>query len=177
VLALAAIVLVAINPAYLVSDVSFQLSFIATLGLLLISPIYVKWLSKYLPRFISEVVGSTLAAETAVMPFIVYKMGIFSIISLPINVIILPFIPVLMLLGFILICLGFIIPSITPLIGYPAYLLTTAIIGLVFKASEVPYAAITFSTVPIILVSIFYLVIIFFIMNRNVDPVVARIER
>ena len=171
VLAFAAIALVMINPSYLISDVSFQLSFLATLGLLLISPVYVKWFQKYLPRSLAELVGATLAAETMVTPFIIYKMGIFSLVSLPVNIIILPFVPLLMFAGFVLICSAFVSAFFGTLFGYPVYLFAHAIIAVIEKAAVLPMASITITNTPLLVISIFYALTLFTFIRLNLTNI------
>ncbi len=159
VMSLAAFVLVVINPSYVVADVSFQLSFLATLGLLLVSPTYVSWLEKRIHPVLAEAVGTTFAAETAVAPFIMYKMGVFSLISLPVNVAILPFIPLLMLGGFILICVGFTMPFLGSVIGYPSYLIAWGIIEAISWSAHWSFASVAVPAIPVwgILAAYFWL--------------------
>lgn len=157
VLAFAALILVAVNPKYLIYDVSFQLSFLATLGLLLISPVYTKWFNKFLPKYLSELISSTLAAITAVTPLLIYKMGIFSFISLPINILILPFIPVLMFMGFIAVLICLIFPVLNIVVSYPLYLFAKGIIEAITFASRIPFATVTFQQIPLIIVIFIYL--------------------
>jgi competence protein ComEC len=156
VLTFAALILIAIRPSYLTSDVSFQLSFLATLGLLLVSPLVVGFLERFLPFVFAELIGTTLAAEISVAPFIIYKMGVFSVVSLPTNVLILPFIPILMFLGFILICIGFAVPWFGGVIGYPTYIVGQGIMNAISFSAHLPFAAVTIPSVPLLLILLFY---------------------
>lgn len=90
------------NPKILRFDLSFQLSFLATLGLLYLSPHlerFVKWLPKILN--LREYGLATLSAQLAVMPLLLYNMGTFSIVALPANLLILIAVPATMLFGFL----------------------------------------------------------------------------
>lgn len=149
VMALAALILVLINPSYVIADVSFQLSFMATLGLLVVSPTYVSWLEKRIHPVLAEAIGTTFAAETAVAPFIMYKMGLFSLISLPVNVAILPFIPMLMLGGFILVCVGFTLPFLGGVIAYPSYLIAAGIIETIMWSADFSFASVHVPVIPL----------------------------
>ena len=163
VMSLAALGLVLYNPMYLVADASFQLSFLATLGLVLVSPTYVRWLGKRMPEALADMVGTTLAAKTAVAPYILYKMGLFSVIALPVNLMIIPFIPYLMLLGFLLICISFVaaltIPALGAALGYPVYLLAAFIIGIITTAARIPFASVTVPHIPFTLILLGYVII------------------
>jgi competence protein ComEC len=169
VLAIAALLLVAYDPSYLTSDVSFQLSFLAFLGLVLIAPTYTHWFSKYLPPMIARMFAETCAAETAVIPFIIYKMGLFSTVSLPVNSIILPFIPYLMFGGFVLICVAYVLNTVTGVIGYPVYLLAHAIIFVIEKAAQFPFAAVSVSQIPLALIVSWYMIFIAFFSYRMIS--------
>ncbi|MDO8482835.1 MAG: ComEC/Rec2 family competence protein, partial [bacterium] len=82
------------NPKILVFDVSFQLSFLATVGLIYFSPLIepkVKWVTEKWK--LREIVVATISTQIFVLPFLLYKTGLFSIVSLPVNLLILTAIP------------------------------------------------------------------------------------
>jgi len=129
---LAGAVMIWFNPFVLVFDIGFQLSFAAVLGLIYLYP----WLD-YKAHKLSELGGMkelvlmTLSAQVAVAPLLIYYFGGFSPISLPANILILPFVPVAMLLGFIAGLVGMISVSLGQLVGYLAWAVTTYQIGIV----------------------------------------------
>jgi len=100
-LILAGLFMVIHNPKVLVFDMSFQLSFLATLGLIYLSPI-IKNKLNFLPEKFQfrELVATTLGAQLATAFLIIYKMGTFSIVSLPANLLTVVFIPATMFFGF-----------------------------------------------------------------------------
>jgi len=79
----------------LISDVGFQLSFLATLGILLIKPL--------LPFgknvFLLDDLGTTIAAQIATVPILLSVFGSYGILSIVVNGIVLWTVPVLMILG------------------------------------------------------------------------------
>lgn len=94
-----------INPYVLFWDAGFQLSFLATLGLVYISPV-LKTVSifKKVPSFFSlffENFISTLSAIIATLPFILFQFGTLSLVAPVVNMLVLWIIPWLMLGGFI----------------------------------------------------------------------------
>ena len=98
----AGFLMIAHNPLILVFDSSFQLSFLATVGLIYVSPLIEKHLLFVTEKWkIREIIVSTLATQIFVLPFLLYKMGIFSVVALPVNLLVLAFIPATMLLGFL----------------------------------------------------------------------------
>lgn len=97
------------NPKIAVYDVGFQLSFLATLGLLYASKFYEKlWLIKKLPRFfmIRENLALTLSAQTFAMPVILRSFGRFSIFCPIVNILVLPFVPFAMLFSALALVFG-----------------------------------------------------------------------
>ena len=123
---LAGAAMVWINPFVLVFDIGFQLSFAAVLGLIyLYTQIYSKLYK--LPKFgnLKEITLMTLSAQIAVAPLLIYYFGNFSLISLPTNVLILPFIPIAMLTGFLVGLVGIVSPLAGQIIGYVAWAIST----------------------------------------------------
>ena len=102
------------NPYVLVWDAGFQLSFLATIGLVYISPILKKYVEKIkLPEWkIVEVtmenLVTTLSAIIATLPLILYQFGRLSTVAPLVNILILWTIPYLMLFGFLALITSFI---------------------------------------------------------------------
>ena len=101
-IAVAAGLMVFFNPFVLVFDIGFQLSFLAVLGLIYIYPILDRKIQK-LPKIggLKETLLMTIAAQILVFPLIIYYFHQFSLVSLPANLLVLPFMPVTMLFGFL----------------------------------------------------------------------------
>ena len=114
------------NPFTLVFDIGFQLSFAAVLGLIYLYPL-INQRSDKIPGFggLKEILFMTLSAQIAVAPLLVYYFGGLSPISLPTNVLILPFIPAAMLFGFLAGIGGMIFAPLGQIIGYAAWAVTT----------------------------------------------------
>lgn len=91
------------NPLY-IFDIGFQLSFMATAGLLYIEPLIPK-LQRTEPcnyggaKFLSEYLYPTLMASVATMPIIWYHFGRVSWVSPLVNMLVLPIVPLIMLLS------------------------------------------------------------------------------
>lgn len=99
---LAALLMLIANPKILAFDAGFQLSFLATLGLVFVTPILDRYLKKWPSRFgIKEAFSTTLAAIIMTTPLILYQFGRLSLIAPLANIMVLPFIPINMLIGFI----------------------------------------------------------------------------
>jgi|JI10StandDraft_1071094.scaffolds.fasta_scaffold00670_28 competence protein ComEC len=163
------------NPSILVHDVSFQLSFLATLGIIYGTPIFEKWFGKKenekmavgvmqkAKRGMRDIVATTLAAQIAVLPFIMYTMGTLSIISFPINIVILPFIPIAMALGFIIALLGFLGSWLTLPLGYAVTLLLGLVLSLIEWGADVPHALVVVRDMPLFVMLAVYCALVYFV--------------
>jgi competence protein ComEC len=140
----AVVLMLAPNPLLLVFDPSFQLSALATTGLIFVSPFVTPYLLWVTEKFgLREIISSTIATQLTVLPFLVYNMGTLSLISLPVNILILSTIPTTMFLGFITGIFGLVsvyLSFIPALISYAFlwYQLTIVHIG-----ATLPFGAIT----------------------------------
>ncbi len=105
-LCIAGLIMLLINPLTL-WDVGFQLSFMATLGLILFSqPLQARWdawAGRRLPRLANNLLAEglliTLAAQITTMPLVVHDFGRLSLISFLANLLILPVQPPILIGG------------------------------------------------------------------------------
>ena len=155
-LIVAGVLMVLWNPLTLMFDPGFQLSFIATLGLIYGAPITERWFSFVKIAMLKEIIASTVAAQIAVLPLLLYQNGLLSLIALPANVMVLPLVPFAMLASAIAGAAGFLIPAAAPVFAFPAYLLLSYITGVVEIAAHLPYAAVTLPAFPFWVVVVSY---------------------
>ncbi len=101
VLLLTAVIMTVQNPLVLLYDAGFQLSFLATLGLVYLNPIletYLNWLPE---KFgLRENTISTTAATIATLPLILFQFGRLALLTIFVNIAVLWVIPILMATGF-----------------------------------------------------------------------------
>ncbi len=123
---LAGAVMVWLNPFALVFDIGFQLSFAAVLGLIYLYPKINNKL-KNLPKLgaLKEITLMTVSAQIAVAPLLIYYFKNFSLVSLPTNVLILPFLPAAMFLGFLSGLAGMAFLPLGQIVGWFAWAITT----------------------------------------------------
>lgn len=139
---LAGLLMIIWNPYSLVFDIGFQLSFLATLGLILLSP----YLSKQLisiPNFIGirEFLVATLATQLFVLPLLLYQIGEFSVVAVMVNVIVLPMVPVAMMLTFLTGLVGLVSNTLALPFAYAAHLSLAYIITIAEWFGGLPFAA------------------------------------
>ena len=130
------------NPYLLRYDAGFQLSFLATFGLVYLLPYFEKWFAG-LPNFLSfrDNLAATLSAQIATFPVIFFSFGSVSLIAPLANVLILPFIPLTMLFGFLAGIVGFVSLNLTYIFVFPAWFLLSYQIWLVKLLSLLPFAS------------------------------------
>lgn len=156
-----AVVMVMVNPKILLDDAGFQLSFIATMGLIygvpVLEPLF-KWVT---PRFgLQENITTTSAAIIATTPLILYQFGRFSIAALFVNVSILFIIPIAMAIGFIQVVVGFLSTTGGQFISWLTWLLLTYIIKIVEWVSPWQFASIEVSISIVTMISLYILLIL-----------------
>ena len=163
----AGVIMILINPWVLFFDISFQLSFLATYGLISFSPFFEKWLS-WIPPFLELRASAvaTLSAQVIVTPLLLYAIGDFSIISPLVNVIVLFAVPWAMLLGFIA---SF---SFIPVwFAYVAYIPLRYVTWVVEHLSEVPLAVVTVPPFhPLVMVVMYILILLWYMYLTKKNP-------
>ena len=168
-LILAGVFMIILNPFVLVYDVSFQLSFIATVAVIFFTPKIEKYFLWVTDRFkLRDIVSVTFAAYTFVLPFILYKMGNLSLVALPANVLILPFIPFTMMLGFITGFAGLVWYVFAVPFGFISYLFLHYELGVISFFSNIPFAALTFPDFPLFFTILIYVYFIYRLFGRNI---------
>lgn len=123
-IALAAVITSMINPVYIWSDLSWYLSFLAFIGVMILSPlIQARWQRKWHKTLIGGVALESICAELLALPFVLYIFGQMSRISLLANVLVVIFIPLAMLLGTIAGLAGMWASAVAGWFAWPANLL------------------------------------------------------
>jgi len=133
------------NPAILRFDVAFQLSFLATAGLLFVAP-RLESTFKFLPELFSfrNNMVTTLAAQITVLPLLLYHFGSVSIVSPLSNILILSFMPLTMFFGFLSGVIGMIWTGGSIIAGGIVYALISYHIFVVTLLSAVPFGFLSF---------------------------------
>jgi len=176
-LILAAVLMTFFNPLILVYDVSFQLSFLATIAVIFLSPKIEKYFMWVTTRFkLRDIISVTSAAYIFVLPFILYKMGNLSLVALPANILILPFIPFTMLLGFLTGFAGLIYYVFSLPFGYIAYLFLHYELSVINFLSNIPFSAVFFSNFPLFLTILIYFYFLYWLFGRNIKKFFSFIE-
>lgn len=142
----------------LLFDISFQLSFGATAGLVFLYPPTLSFLSRW-PAWLAGPVAVTLCAQLGVLPIIAWYFNNFSLISFAANIIVLPIVELVIILGLA----GILIYTILPAVGSIIFVISSLFIGLVIQLTAllaaVPYSAVYIPSVGIAGCAAYYLLL------------------
>ncbi|MCX7020676.1 MAG: ComEC/Rec2 family competence protein [bacterium] len=141
--AAAGLFLLALNPLAL-WDISFQLSFVAVVGIAALTPTLAAWMTrKKVPLFIANGLGATLAAQLALYPLLALHFAQVPILSFLTNLVVVPLVGIALALGvpYLLLvaassAVGF--PMWAQFLGTPLSLVLRGMDWLVGKAAQVP---------------------------------------
>lgn len=133
------------DPTLLVDDIGFQLSFLATIAMLTLYP----WLAERTETWPSILGGKdallmAIAAEVFVTPLLLYHFGQLSIIAPLTNALVVPFIPLLMLGGFLGGLFGLVSTTLGQIVGYLGWIGATLVLHTISLSASLPFAVVPF---------------------------------
>jgi len=174
-LAVAAVIMVLVNPKVLFFDAGFQLSFLATIGLVYLSPLMEKWL-RWLPQIleIRQTLTATLSAIILTTPLILWQFGRFSLVAPLVNVLILPAIPVAMGFGFITGLLSLVWLPAGQIFGWIVWTILSYIIFIVEKFSTVSFASFSIGNISWWWLVVGYGILIFILFRKSFLKIIEK---
>lgn len=117
ILFLAAFIMLFISP-YWLFDLGFQLSFLATAGIITIKPLINILNNGKIGKLFNDDLSTTIAAQLATFPVLLGSFGSFNILSFLSNLLVLWTVPLIMILSGLGIAVGFIIPPLGQIMLY-----------------------------------------------------------
>ncbi len=183
-LAFVALLLSMQNPLVL-WDVSFQLSFFATMGLALFADPLSRRFNKFLTRiftrniaarlsdFLTEPLIVSIAAQITTLPLILIYFGRLSPVSLLVNLLIIPIQAALLILGIVATLVAFVAPVIAQIIYWFDLILLSWTIGVVRLFARLPFANVEFHVDPRLII-LFFAVLIGGAMIQATQPTWAQ---
>lgn len=155
----AATIMVLINPRILFWDVGFQLSFLATMGIVFGLPVLEEFFQN-IPKAweIKSILLSSFTAIVMTLPLSLAQFGQLPVYALLANMLVLPLVPPLMLFGFLSL-----VPFLGPGFAFLAKIIVGYVLWVVKILSSLPYAVIMvdFNAIGIV-VSYFLILTVFF---------------
>jgi competence protein ComEC len=146
----AAALLLVVDPR-LIADAGFELSVVATAGLLAWASPLTRWLDGALggriPGWLAESLGVSLAAQAATLPIVLGAFGRLSLIAPLVNLAVVPLVPLAMAAGVLAMAGGIAVLAGAPqmvatVLGLPAWLSLTLMVGIVRAGAAAPLASI-----------------------------------
>jgi len=125
------------NPLLLKSDIGFQLSFLATFGIINLTPHLKQIFKRSLKekkRFLFlekplDILFMSLAAQIFTLPVLIYNFGYFPLVAPLTNILVVPFLYWVMLFGFVFILGASLFPFLASFLALPVYLLLAYILA------------------------------------------------
>lgn len=167
-LSIAGAAMILYEPRLLLYDPSFQLSFLATLGLILWTPHTVAWLGRIPERFgLREIIATTLSTQLVILPYILWYMGSVSLLGFVSNILVVPLVPYVMAFGFITLLLGLIYVPLSMPFAYLAYGLLLCILWVAHIVASFSFGTLTV-VLPSALLVLLYLFQIYYLASVSV---------
>ena len=167
---LAAILMLTVNPLVLRWDLSFQLSFLAVLGLILFTPMFMR-VFKWVPdKFIlRDTLAMTFAAQLATFPLLISSFNNFSLITPLSNVLIVPLLPAITIAGVLLAILNLFIPPLAVILATPLLLVMKIVYFITELFGSINPVTLRIDQAAAILFGIIYLIFMFWLIwyERN----------
>lgn len=167
-LMLAASLMLMVDPR-LISDVGFQLSFTATAGIIYVYPYLrqkLSWLNKLFNQA-ADMVAVTLSAQILTLPLILWHFGGVSLLGLLVNVLVLPVVPVIIILGLVNSAVALLSLTLGRLVGIFSYLAIGYVVVVTQWAARLPVAYLRFKGINLLVLVLFYLVLAYFLLAIN----------
>ncbi len=169
-LLIALFVMVLWNPFVLAFDLGFQLSFLATVAIIWIAPIFEKRFSLIPEKFgLRDIASATLSTQLFVLPLLLYAIGTVSISGFIVNLIVLPIVPLVMFLGFVTGILSLISGALAIIPGFISYLFLAYIVFVSTFFANLPLSALSFGAVPVGLLVFLYLSCLLFFLYQKIN--------
>ncbi len=172
-LLLSATLMLLFNPNW-IWDLGFQLSFLATLGLLVTEPSIAKKLD-WLPPVIASSIAVSLAAFIWTIPLQIYTFGLISPYTLLVNVLVAPLISIISLGGFISAIAALIHSATGSGLAQLLYYPTQGLITIAHFFSKLPGNAVAVGTISTVqMVSLYGVIGLFLLLGSQRSPEIGK---
>jgi competence protein ComEC len=155
---LAATILLIFNPLW-IWDLGFQLSFLATLGLIITVPPIIKRLD-WLPPAIASLIAVPLAATIWTLPLILLIFSVVTVYSLPLNILSTPLISVISIGGMFSALVSLILPDLGSTLASFLYQPTHWLIQLAEFFANLPVSSVAVGSISIWQMLVIYVLMI-----------------
>lgn len=132
-IAASALLLLLVNPNF-IFDIGFQLSYSAVLSIVLFQPFfeYFYYSKNKISRYCVDLILVSVAAQIGVLPLSLYYFNQFPVLFLVANILVIPLVTLLLLLGVFTLILNFLFPMLAQ---FPAFVIEKIIDFMTFYVS------------------------------------------
>lgn len=162
-LVLAGTLLLLFNPLW-IWDLGFQLSFLATFGLIVTLPTLLRWFD-WSPPTIATIVTLPIAASVWTFPLLIYNFSIVLTYSILVNIITAPLITVISFGGMLSAGISLLLPSLGSLVASLFYYPIAVLLSIVLFFNNLPGSTYAVGKVPLGLMLLIYGLMILLWLN------------
>ncbi len=166
-LLLVGVTLLLINPIW-IWDLGFQLSFLATWGVIVLLPAIVDGLD-WMPPTVANLVAVPLAATIWTLPLQSYVFHYLPLYGILTNIIATPFVLVITIGGFISGFLGLFIPLVGSAIAYILFVPILVLIKIVEISNNLPFSYLTVGEITLIQLLIIYFIFTLICISKTIQ--------
>ena len=155
-LAFAAALMVLVDPRVMWS-VSFQLSFAAVSGLVLLAPVFQRWGQRTrAPAVVCDSFAYSLAAILGTLPLVAYYFGYVSLVGLPATFLMLPVLPAIICLSALVSVVGLWALPVAQAVGWVAWPFLRYMEGVAELFAALPWSSLDVGGVDVFWVWLYY---------------------
>ncbi|SHK43831.1 competence protein ComEC [Selenomonas ruminantium] len=167
ILLLTGLVMLMISPL-LLFHISFQLSFLATAGLLYLAPVWQKYMREHgCNQYMAAGLAITLAAQLATLPILAWYFNQLSISSLLANLVVVPLVELMIVIGLFAGVIAFILPFVGGVIFACDSLLLGIVTELTAKIAALPFSQVWIPSLNFGWSALYYALLGLFLLNAE----------
>jgi competence protein ComEC len=166
----ASLLMILYDPFYLVYDTSFHLSFLATFGIIMYTPVFEKLFKKVTSKPLRTAITTTISAYIVTFPYLLFFFKGVSIIGILVNIIVVPIIPLVMLTSSGALLMSTVSVSFAGLASYLSEFTSGVILKTVSVFASIPYGYIN-ASIPVWVCFLLYATIFYWMydIGKKVD--------
>jgi len=173
-LSVAALIILGVNPNQLF-DIGFQLSFISVFSIIWLFPKIKPFLTFKLEsmQFLTGAFGVSLSAWIGTLGLIAYYFQIFSPVTILANLIVVPFMSVVLALGLMFGAVGTILPKFVEPFALSSQFSLLALVKINLWLSKLPLSYFYLPQIPLWLVLVYYLLVLLLANYSNLKRLIS----
>jgi len=171
-----------LSPPAILYDPSFHLSFLATLGVIICTPIISNWCVRWVRSYtLAEMIAVTISAYVFVTPYIASSMGTISLIAPITNILVAPVIPIAMassLMALIVSMFGYVSTFFGAILEMPlSWIVLVATNGGVIDFASINVGATIFFSVGIYVILAIWMIIVHYKISNAIPPLQSAFQK